>query len=61
MRKKTVQGILPETTIVTVVAQKGKRIFVKDMTYGDALESKATNRKFHYTFYQQGFCSIKSS
>lgn len=47
---------LPPDTIITVVAQQGERIFIKDMKYSEALEKKKNNKKFKYRFYQKGYC-----
>ena len=56
---KSKNQTLPLETIITVVARKGDKVYVKDMTYAKALESKKNNKSFHYTFYQKGYCEVK--
>lgn len=57
---------LPDYIMVTVVARRGDKRVVKDMTYGEAKElpfrminGKKTTWK--YTFYEQGFTDLKSN
>lgn len=55
---KPYQGI-PDDTIVTVAAFKGKEIAIKDMTYFEAKKKLEQKSKYKYQIYQKGFCSLK--
>lgn len=52
---------LPDTIMVTVVSRFGKRVFVEDMMYGEALGLLRNKDSWKHTIYQQGFTSVKSN
>ena len=61
MSKPRKHTTLPDYTEITVVARKGSKTVVKNMTYASALALKENKKGWSYLFYQKGFTNIKSN